>query len=268
MGGPASQAREPHEMLPAEIYIPLVDSLFKDSRTLISGSVFATVAIFTTYWKTDEIVLLYCALATVFIAGLRVMTMHQYLRARSTVTNTEIAKRWERRYVAGATASVALLGFWCYAAFAWTSDPFAHLVSFSTTIGYAMGISGRNFGNTRFVIVQIICAWAPMTAALLLYGNLYYWIFAGLLVPFFLAIKFIAERFQHTLLNALIASRDMSLLAKRFDTALNNMPHGLCMFDANHRIVVANHKLNQQLGLRADYELKGSSLRSLAQGVV
>jgi diguanylate cyclase (GGDEF)-like protein len=131
-----------------------------------------------------------------------------------------------------------------------------------------MGISGRNFGNIRFVIVQILCAWAPMTAALLLYGNLYYWVFAGILVPFFLAIKFIAERFQGTLLNALIVSRDMSLLATRFDTALNNMPHGLCMFDAKRHIVVANQKLNQQLGLPVDFELKDSTMRSLVESVV
>ena len=257
-----------HEALPADIYLPLVDSLYKDSRTLISGSVFAAIAIFTTYWKTGEIILLYCATAIVLVSCARGIVMHEYLRARSTITTTEIARRWEHRYVVGATASIALLGFWCYAAFAWTSDPFAHLVSFSTTIGYAMGISGRNFGNIRFVIVQILCAWAPMTAALLLYGNLYYWIFAGLLVPFFLAIKYIAERFQGTLLNALIASRDMSLLAKRFDTALNNMPHGLCMFDAKRHIVVANQKLSQQMGLPSDCDLKGSTLRNLVESVV
>jgi hypothetical protein len=146
-----------HEALPADIYLPLVDSLFKDTRTFVSGNVFATVAIFTTYWKTGEIILLYCAMAIVLVACARGIVMRAYFRARSTVTSTGIARRWEHRYVAGATASTALLGFWCYAAFAWTPDPFAHLVSFSTTIGYAMGISGRNFGNIRFVIVQILC---------------------------------------------------------------------------------------------------------------
>ncbi len=259
---------EGHEALPADIYLPLVDSLFKDSRLFISASGFATVAICTTYWKTGEIILLYCATAFVLVACARAIMMREYFRARSTVTSTEIAKRWEHRYVAGATASTALLGFWCYAAFAWTSDPFAHLVSYCSTMGYAMGISGRNFGNIRFVIVQILCTWAPMTAALLLYGNPYYWVFAGILVPFFLAIKFIAERFQGTLLKALIASRDTSLLAKRFDTALNNMPHGLCMFDAQRQIVVTNQKLSQQMGLSPDLELKGSSLRSLVESVV
>ena len=129
------------------------------------------------------------------------------------------------------------------------------------TIAYMIGIFGRNFGNSRFVIVQILCAGIPMTAALLLHGDVYHWIFAGLLVPFFLAVKFIADRLRHTLLDAVVATRDMTLLAKRFDTALNNMPHGLCMFDAERRIVVANRRLNELLGLSPDLELKGIHAR-------
>jgi diguanylate cyclase (GGDEF)-like protein len=256
------------QALPADIYVPLVDSLYEDRRTLISGSIFAVIAIVTTYWKTGEPILLWCAVAVVLVAVGRLLVVRSYVRSRASVKTTEAAKRWEHRYVAGATASITLLGFWCFAAFAWTSDPFAHLVSFSTTIGYAMGISGRNFGNIRFVVVQIVCVWLPMTAALLLYGNLFYWIFAALLVPFFLAIKFIAERFQRTLLDAVITSRDMSLLARRFDTALNNMPHGLCMFDAKRSIVVSNQKLHEQMGLPQTLDLKDSSVRGLADQIV
>ncbi|MDE2375285.1 MAG: EAL domain-containing protein, partial [Hyphomicrobiales bacterium] len=77
-----------------------------------------------------------------------------------------------------------------------------------------------------------------------------------------------AERLRRTLLDAVIASRDMSLLATRFDTALNNMPHGLCMFDAERCVVVANQKLNNLLGLSEDVELKGSTARELVDKIV
>jgi diguanylate cyclase (GGDEF)-like protein len=254
-----------HEVLPADIYLPLVDSLYKDGRTLLAGTIFVTGSVFITYWKTGEILLLYCALAIVLVACARGMMMRAYVRARSTVTTAEVARQWEHCYVAGAAASIALLGLWCYVAFSRTADPFADLVSFSMTIAYATGIFGRNFGSARFVVVQILCALAPMTAALVLYGNPFHWIFAGLLVPAFLGMKFIAERLRRTLLDAVIASRDMSLLAKRFDTALNNMPHGLCMFDSERHAVVANQKLNQLLGLSLDFELKGSSLHRLVE---
>jgi diguanylate cyclase (GGDEF)-like protein len=255
------------ETLPAEIYLPLVDSLFEEGRTLLAGTIFGAWSVFVTYWKTGEISLLYCALAVVIIAGARGLLMRAYVRARPSVTTAQAARRWERRYSIGASASLALFSIWCFIAFAWTNDPFAQLVSFSMSLAYAAGIFGRNFANPLFVFLQILCAQVPMTAALLLYGNLYHWIFAGLLVPSFLGIKFIAERLRRTLLDAVTTSRDMTLLAKRFDTALNNMPHGLCMFDAKRHIVVSNQKLNEQMGLAADFELKGASLRYLVDSV-
>jgi diguanylate cyclase (GGDEF)-like protein len=256
-----------HEALPADIYIPLVDSLFKEGTTLLMGTIFVIGSVFTTYWKTGEILILYCAIAIALVACARGIMIHMYTRKRATVTTPEIARRWEYRYSIGAAAILALLSSWCFVALR-TNDSYAGLVSFTMTIAYAAGIFGRNFANPRFVIIQIICTWAPMTAALILYGSLFHWFFAVLLIPTFLSIKLIAERLRRTLLDAVVTSRDMSLLAKRFDTALNNMPHGLCMFDAKRCIVVANQKLNQQLGLPADCDLKGSTVRSLVESVV
>ncbi|MBV8752431.1 MAG: EAL domain-containing protein [Hyphomicrobiales bacterium] len=254
------------ESLPPEIYIPLVDSLYQDGRTLFMGTVFVVGSILVTFWKTGQVLLLACALAIVLVAAARGLVMRAYARAR--VRENEQARRWERRYVAGAATSVMLLGIWCYVAFAATSDAFTQLVSFSMTIAYCIGIFGRNFGSGPFVNVQILCAWVPMTAALLLHGSPYEWIFASLLVPFFLALKFVAERLRHTLVDTLVASRDISLLANRFDTALNNMPHGLCMFDGERRIVVANQKLNELVGLPAACELKDVGPRGLLAHVV
>jgi predicted signal transduction protein with EAL and GGDEF domain len=268
MGSALRTRRAGHEALPAEIYLPLVDSLFKEGRTLFIGAIFVIGSVFITYWKTGEILILYCAAALFLVACARGIMMRAYLRARSTVTTSEAARRWEYRYGVGSSASVALLGIWCYVAFTRTSDPFAHLVSFSMTIAYATGIFGRNFGNSRFVIVQILCVSVPIIAALVLYGNLFHYIFAALLIPSFIGMKFIAERLRRTLLDAVVTSRDMSLLATRFDTALNNMPHGLCMFDAKRRIVVANQKLNQQMGLAPPFDLKGSTVRDLVENVV
>jgi diguanylate cyclase (GGDEF)-like protein len=256
-----------YESLPAEIYLPLVDSLYQDLRTLWFGTIFITGSVLVTYWKTGEILLLYCALATIVVACARGMMIRAYLRTRTTVVTMDDGRRWEQRYVVGASALHALLGVWCFIAFS-TGDPFAQLVSYSMTGAYVAGIFGRNFANARFVMVQIVCVWLPMTAALIIYGNWYHWIFAALLIPSFLGIKSIAQRLRRTLLDAVITSRDMSLLAKRFDTAINNMPHGLCMFDSKRCVVVSNGKLKQQMGLAANLDLKGMSARGLVDSVV
>lgn len=254
--------------VPTEIYIPLVDSLYKDGRTLFSGTIFIVGSILITYLKTGEPLLLLCALVFTLVAFARGMSMRAYSRVRATIRTDEDARRWEYRYVVGASMSVLLLGIWCYISVALTNDAFARMVSFTMTIAYVVGIFGRNFGSARFVIVQILCAWVPMTAALILHGDVYHWIFAALLIPFFMAVKFIAERLRRTLLDAVIATRDVTLLATRFDTALSNMPNGLCMFDKDGRIAVSNGKLNLLLGLPVGRELRGMTQQQLVESLV
>ena len=49
----------------------------------------------------------------------------------------------------------------------------------------------------------------------------------------------------------------------RFDAALNNMSQGLCMFDADQRIVVANARYGEVYGLMPDQVRPGTSLRQI-----
>jgi diguanylate cyclase (GGDEF)-like protein len=102
-----------------------------------------------------------------------------------------------------------------------------------------------------------------MTAALFFSGQTYYPVLILVLVPFFLSLKFMSDRLRQTLLDAVSATRDVTLLATRFDTALNNMPHGLCMLDAEQRVLVANRRLAELLGIASQGAQKGLSLREL-----
>ena len=126
------------------------------------------------------------------------------------------------------------------------------------TIAYMVGISGRNFGSEPPGHRADPLAGIPAIAAVLSVGNIYYTLFAlVLLLPFFVSLKFISDRLRRTLLDAVIAQRDMSLLAKRFDTALNNMPHGLCMFDAAApRWWWRMRKLSELLGVQSPTSAK------------
>src|SRR4029078_7720120 len=152
--------------------------------------------------------------------------------------------------------------------FAKTTDPFVQIFSFSLTIAYMIGISGRNFDSNLLVTPQIVCAGIPMTLALMSVGGAYYTIFAFVLVPFFASVKFISDRLRRVLLDAVVASRDVSLLAGRFDTALNNMPHGLCMFDGARRAAVSNKRLAQLLDISHDIAGSRASARELIRAGV
>jgi PAS domain-containing protein len=94
-------------------------------------------------------------------------------------------------------------------------------------------------------------------------GGFYYAVFGLCLLPFFVSLVFISDRLRNTLLEAVIKERDIALLASRFDTALNNMPHGLCMFDADLRVVVTNQRLREIFGLEIEIGHKGQTVREL-----
>ena len=249
--------------LPPEIYISLVDALFKDTRSLFVGSLAASITALITAWKTGEQALYLCSVAMVIVACMRALDVQAYVKRRPHLTTIEEARQWELRYVVGAAAHVCLMGIWCLVAFAKTTDPFVQIFSFSLTIAYMIGISGRNFASNLLVTAQIVCAGIPMTLALASVGGAYYTIFAFVLVPFFATVKFISDRLRRVLLDAVIASRDVSLLAGRFDTALNNMPHGLCMFDAERRAVVSNRRLATLLDVECDIAGTRASPRAL-----
>jgi diguanylate cyclase (GGDEF)-like protein/PAS domain S-box-containing protein len=262
------QRRErPQPQIPLEIYSSLVDSLYSEERTLLVGSTAVFIATLISAWKTFEPLLFAVAVAVGIIAVARVWDIRNYHRQREAMSTQDNVRRWERRYVIGAAASVALLGGWCFISFVEVRDPFVNVFSMSVTIAYMIGITGRNFGSQRLVFVQILAACLPITAALLLVGDTYYSIFAFVLFAFFMSMKQISDRLRRTLLDAVIANRDMALLAKRFDTALNNMPHGLCMFDSERRLVVTNQRLLELLGLQAQ-DRKGTTASELVRECV
>ena len=51
----------------------------------------------------------------------------------------------------------------------------------------------------------------------------------------------------------------------RFDAALNNMPHGLNMFDANLRLIVCNRRCLEMFGLSPDVMRPGVALREVVE---
>ncbi|MEZ0213902.1 MAG: putative bifunctional diguanylate cyclase/phosphodiesterase [Xanthobacteraceae bacterium] len=254
--------RPPHETLPFDIYLSTVDALYSDARSLLAGSIGAPIAALITYWKSGDGTLLACAVALILIGTARAFDMRNYARQPRPGTLAQ-ARRWETRYIVGSAAYVAVLGLWCFLAFAHTTDPVVQLISLSAVLAYLIGIAGRNFSNDRLVVIQTVCAAVPMIAGLLVQNDIYYTFLALLFVPFYLSIRFISARLRGILFDAVMATHDVRLLAERFDTALNNMPHGLCMFDAQRRFVVSNSHFTTLLGLPVGPDRAGQPVATL-----
>jgi diguanylate cyclase (GGDEF)-like protein len=252
--------------LPTEIYTSLVASLFSDPRTLLTGALGSSVAALITAWKTADPAVIACAVGMIVVTLARAFDMRAFARERATTMTRSAAMRWELRYIAGAASFMAIMGVWCFFAFARTNDPVVQLLAFSIVLANMIGVAGRNFGSKLLVNAQLICAGVPMTLALFLMGDTYLAVFGCVLVPFFISLKSIADRLRRTLLDAVVATRDVSLLAGRFDTALNNMPHGLCMFDPQRRLVVSNKRMEELL--HVSNVRRGAPLREVFRGCV
>src|ERR1019366_5792464 len=138
-----------------------------------------------------------------------------------------------------------------------TTDASLQLAVITTATGYAAAIAGRNAGRLFIAIGQFTFIMLPMVIALLIYPN---WIhkvlgFVGLL--FIYAMIDITLSIRDIIIQALTMTRKEAALAarfqeqaNRFDIALNNMSHGLCMLDPQDRLQVWNERFLELLHLQ------------------
>jgi diguanylate cyclase (GGDEF)-like protein len=147
-------------------------------------------------------------------------------------------------------------------------DAVAHLICISVTLCYVAAGSGRTYGRPWIYHVQMLLACGPLTLALALYGNPYYFGMAVLCVLFFFSLKHISTSLQEIFVRALLAREREAALAGQFDTALNNMPHGLCMFAADGRLAVMNHRFGEMMHLSDDLTDRGASAADIVAACV
>ncbi len=247
----ASKRAQNAKDISPSIYAALVDSLFTNPVPMLAGAICTTVAAILTAYKTGNVLLWPCAGAIILIGAARSLDMHFYLRRKVRLKPSE-ATYWEVRYQIGAVLYAAAQGVWCAVTLLGSDDPVAHLLCTTVTIGHIAAGSGRAYGRPWIFHLQILLACGPMSVALALHGDPYYISIAILNGVFFYGLKFIAERLQRMFVTALLASEREAALANRFDTALNNMPHGLCMFDADRHLLVMNNRFSEMMRLSPD----------------
>jgi diguanylate cyclase (GGDEF)-like protein len=246
------------EELEPVLYAALIDSMCQNFWPIFFGSVCAATGALMTALKTGNVLLWPCAALIIGIGTARAFQMRTFERRTSMLT-FEQAKEWEPRYRLGAVAYAGALGLWCFITIVGSDDPVAHMLCIAVTIGYTGGGAARNYGRPLIVQLHIIFACGPLSLAMLLHGGFYYIGTALLLVLFFLGLKHINIGLHAIFVKALTSSFRESALAGQFDTALNNMPHGLCMFGANGRLAVMNHRFSEMMVLSEDIMLRGAS---------
>ena len=131
------------------------------------------------------------------------------------------------------------------------------------------GGAGRTYGRPWIFHVQMLLACGPTALALALHGTPYY---IGMAVAaaccFSLALKQISTNLQRIFVRAHVAREREAALAGQFDTALNNMPHGLCMFRADGRLAVMNYRFSEMMDLSDDLVQRGASASDIIAACV
>ena len=254
--------RRRNNEIPVDIYIPFVETLFRDGSTLAVGMVAQTFLIVLVWWKTEHPLYLAVALFMVLIGTLRVRNFRKYNSLPPPTTWEEAHKR-ENDYILYGSLHGGTLGAFCLAGIYFAHDTFAEIAAVSVTLATATSIAGRNYGSPRMVIILIIALTWPISLGFLLRGDAYHVLLGLLSIPFLYAIRRFADTVRDVLFTAVSEEKRANRLAARFNRALNTMSHGLVMIGPDGRVAVANAEAAELMSVRSPDALLGRSIHGL-----
>lgn len=252
------QSRKPE--IPADVRLSFLRALYGNRTTLWFGLLAHVVACVVIYVKTEDWRYLIFAGVFAIVAVGRIFDMHKFDQAKQQSLSHADLDRWETRYLIGASAVCLTLGMLCFFSSFVLRDSFAELASLTVLLASVVSIVGRNYASAKAVILMSACTLIPVLAGLILAGTPFHVIIGLLLIPYFLSNIQMANGLREFLFAAVMGKRRLSIVAGRFDAALNNMPQGLLMFDSQQRIAVINNKAKAMLQIAEHTKLHGRKL--------
>jgi len=247
----AERVEDPDQKISPSTHAALSDSLFEAPGTVLVGIVFMAIAAALTALKTGSYLIWACVALLILAGVVRAFDLHRYQARKSTLTAEE-AEQWQHRYQIGAMIQAAAIGIWCSVALLSNDDAVVHMIGLSVTTGLLAGGAGRAYGRRSIFRLQAVLIFVPAVIALALRGTPYYIAMSVVCAAFLAAVMQLSANLHRIFMRAVVAREREAALAGQFDTALNNMPHGLCMFRADGRLAVMNHRFREMLNLSDD----------------
>ncbi len=268
------QTRKADAELPPEIRAALVESLFAPIASLIVGAVACTIIGAAVAVRAGDASIMLTSIAIFTVGMVRVASAVLYKRGKRS-RNVEATQLWERVYEYGAWAFSALLGTLCFLTLDHTDDATLHLAVATTAAGYAAAISGRNAARPIIAVGQLTLTTLPLAVALLLYPDWVHKALGVVVLMFIYGMIDITMSIRDIIIQAQTMTRKEAALAarfeeqaNRFDVALNNMSHGLCMLDQQDRLQVWNERFLELLRLQDTEVREGMGIRDLVRSSV
>jgi len=224
-------------------------------------------------WRNGNAWLAALAIAAFAVGALRVLVTFQYRKNQPAIGDDRAAVRhWQHRYESFAAIYATCIGGMGFVAFAFTDDPVSQLLLSTTAVAYMAGATARNSSWPRVAVAQLTLTLLPMAVGSALRRDIAYIALSAIVLPYCVAALEIVKNMGARRLRLLLTTREKDELARslaeqnfRFDAALANMSHGLCMFDAEHRLLIWNKRFCEIYGIAPEKLSRGLSIRQLVE---
>jgi diguanylate cyclase (GGDEF)-like protein len=260
---------EPPELPPPEVYGALIDDLYAPLFSLIAGATTTVLVGSIAAWRTGNSGLAALTICTALVTAVRILTVAAYRQRRRADPGNDInlLHRFERRYAIGAIVYAGLLGLTALVAYVFTDDPVSFLLITANLVGYSAGATGRNSCRPYIAISQNVLLLVPIAVGTALRLEPAYGVMSLITLLYLFSSIEIVRYLGANRLRLLLTTREKAGLARSlaeqnvlFDTALNNMALGLCMFDAEHRLRIANRRFSEIFRIAPDKLLPGTPM--------
>ena len=265
------ETRKTDAGLASDIRAALIESLFAPLASLIVGAIACSIIGAAVALRVGNNWLMACSIAIFAVGMLRVASAVLYAKSKKS-EDIAATKLWERVYEFGAWGFSGLLGLLCWLTITQTADSSLQMAVTATATGYAAAISGRNAGRPFIAVGQLTFCTLPMAVALLLYPDWVHKALGFVILLFIYGMMDITLHIRDVIIQALTMTRKEAALAarfqeqaNRFDVALNNMSHGLCMLDRQDRLQVWNERFLELLHLEKAPVRVGMRISQLAR---
>ncbi|MDI3469018.1 MAG: diguanylate cyclase/phosphodiesterase (GGDEF & EAL domains) with PAS/PAC sensor(s) [Pseudolabrys sp.] len=263
------QTRRSDARLPDEIRASLVESLFAPIASLLVGAIACSIIGAAVAWRSGNLWIMAVSVAIFVVGMLRVASAIFYRQSRAR-EHASAVRLWERIYEYGAWGFGGLLGLLCWMTIALTSDAALQMAVSTSTAGYAAAISGRNAGRPFIALGQLALSTLPLSLVLLWQPDWIYKALGVVVLLFIYGMVDITLGIRNVIIQALTMTQKEAALAARFeeqahrfDVALNNMSHGLCMLDLRDRLQVWNERFLELMNLKSSSVRVGMTLPTL-----
>ncbi|MCX8996856.1 EAL domain-containing protein [Rhizobiaceae bacterium BDR2-2] len=231
-----------------DIHLSLTGSLHRHRWPQLIGAVVSVLCFSVVWGRTQSpifMVLVACALG---ILLLRLGLTLWLGRLALPVTDVGQARQVELIHITGSTLTAALIGGGTGYAVLAGIDSFSVFICISVIMALMVTVAGRSYGSPASVDIQVALLVLPPALAGLFSGDVSVIIMCLLLVPLGFETRVMARGIRNAIGRSIVAAEQLSTILGRFNAALDTMPHGLIMLDADRRVLIANRRARAFFG--------------------